>query len=266
MTEFRNSVSELLRIPKVSLGELQSFAGRADHIANLLIAWRPLISELWGAIYVRRRVGQRIRIKQVLHTLRGLDLLMAGHMQADTDVELEFVAESPDIPHDDSGCLPLWIRGWGVLIACDKIIAFFACPLTTDDEHIHGHLIGADTGQQVWEALCILVAMRTWSSYWLACQCSLTIKSDNVSALVMASKLKITSSELIARELALLLSEASYMPRHVVHVPGVMNAWADALSRLSEPGGNYRIPAALRSVPRSSPIRRSPDFYSTLAQ
>ena len=94
----------------------------------------------------------------------------------------------------------------------------------------------------------------------------MTIKRDNISALIMASKLSITSSELIARELALLLSEASYMPRHVVHVPGVMNAWADALSRLSEPGGKYCIPAALRDVPRSSPIRRTPDFYSTLAQ
>ena len=81
-------------------------------------------------------------------------------------------------------------------------------------------MIGQDTGHQVWEALCILVAMRLWSSRWLGIQCTLTIKSDDISALVMTSKLKITSSELIAQELALLLSEASYMPRHVVLVIG----------------------------------------------
>ena len=117
----------------------------------------------------------------------------------------------------------------------------------------------------MWEALCILVALRLWSSHWLGCQCALTINSDNISALVMTSKLKITSSELIAQELALLLSEASYMPRHVVHVPGVLNAWADALSRLSDPSRKYMIPAELRDVPRAFPTRRSERFYSTLA-
>ena len=95
--------------------------------------------------------------------------------------------------------------------------------------------------------------MRTWSTHWLSFQCSLTIKSDSLRALIMASELKITISELISRELALLLSEASYMPRRVARVPGVMNAWADALPRLVDPAGGYHIPAALRGAPRSTP-------------
>ena len=44
----------------------------------------------------------------------------------------------------------------------------------------------------------------------------------------MVTKLNITSSQLVSRELALLLSEASYMPRHVEHIPGVTNTWAYA--------------------------------------
>ena len=148
----------------------------------------------------------------------------------------------------------------GVLVASDRVISFFSSDLSKGDDRIHRHEIGQDTGQQVWEALCILVALRLWSSHWLGCQCTLTIKSDNSSALVMTSKLKITSSELIAQELALLLSEASYMPRHVVHVPGVLNAWADALSRLSDPSRKYTIPAELRDVPRAFPTRRSERF------
>ena len=136
------------------------------------------------------------------------------------------MAEPPYIPRDGSGCIPRWLRG--VFIACDKIVPYFACPLAADDENIHDHLIGADTGQQVWEALCILVALRTWPSYCLSRQCSLTVNSDNISASIVASKLKVTSSELVARELALVLSEDSYMPRLVVHVPGVMHAWTDA--------------------------------------
>ena len=107
--------------------------------------------------------------------------------------------------------------------------------------------------------------MTLWARHWLGYQCTLTIKSDNISALVMASRLKITSSELISQELALLLSEASYMPRHVIHVPGVMNAWADALSRLSDPSRKYSVPEALRRVSRATPARRAESFYSTLA-
>ena len=57
---------------------------------------------------------------------------------------------------------------------------------------------------------CILVAMRTWITHWLNCQCTLAIKSINISALLMASKLKVTSSALASQELALIVSEASH--------------------------------------------------------
>ena len=99
--------------------------------------------------------------------------------------------------------------------------------------------MGSDFGQQVWKASCILVALRAWSRHWISQQTSLAIKSDNISALVMASRLKVTTSQLIARELAMTLSEAHFMPRHVVHVPRVVNVWADALSRLDEPHVRY---------------------------
>ena len=100
---------------------------------------------------------------------------------------------------------------------------------------------------------------------WATQQITLTIKSDNISALVMASKLIITSSKLVAREVALELSEAAFMPKHVVHVPGVMNVWADALSRLSDPRSQYRVPAGLKGAPRVFPDRRSAAFNTTLA-
>ena len=119
--------------------------------------------------------------------------------------------------------------------------------------------------QQVWEALVILVALRTWKKLWPTQQVTLTFKSDNTSVLFMAPKLNITSSILIACELALELSEAACMPRHVIHVPGVMNVWADALSRLSDHRSLYHVPAELKGVPRAFPPQRSADFYTTLA-
>ena len=153
----------------------------------------------------------------------------------------------------------------GILISNGRVLSWFSSDLSRDDEEIFQHSIGADSGQQVWEALVILVALRTWKEMWISQQVTLTLKSDNISALVMAAKLKITSSRLIACEVALELSEAAFMPRHVVHVPGVMNIWADVLSRLGDNRSQYRVPAELKGVPRAYPAKRAAEFYTTLA-
>ena len=50
MKGFDRDVHRLLRQRRIQLGVLQSFTGRTNHVANLLYAWRPFISELWGAI------------------------------------------------------------------------------------------------------------------------------------------------------------------------------------------------------------------------
>ena len=109
------------------------------------------------------------------------------------------------------------------------------------------------------------MALRVWKNQWGTQQRTLLLKSDHISALVMASKLTITSSKLIAREVALELSEAAFVPKHITHALGVMNVWADSLSRLSDCRRRYRVPAQLLSVPRAFPAQRTAAFYTTLA-
>ena len=152
-----------------------------------------------------------------------------------------------------------------MLLASDRVVGYFSSDLTHDDVRIHKHPIGADAGQQIWEALCILVALRAWAGQWMGLQITMCVKSDNMAALAMTSKLTFTSSRLIAMELALLLSEAAFQPRHVEHVPGVMNTWADALPRLSDPTKKYSIPDALLRAPRIFPVRRGESYYTSLA-
>ena len=72
----------------------------------------------------------------------------------------------------------------------------------------------------------------------------------------MTSMLKITSSQLIAREVPSKLSEASSMPRRVVHVPGVMNVLSDALSRMIVTRSQDLVLTQLLSVPRAVPARQ----------
>ena len=265
MKAFDRDVHRLLRQRRIQLQVLQSFTGRTGHIANLLYAWRPFISELWAAITERKKAGDsRVWVKQIIITLQWLSVFLNRHRGS----LIRSWKYSAWLYPQTTMTMILDASPYGlggVLVSAGRIISWFASPLTHLDEQTFHHDIGADSGQQVWEALCILVALRVWKSKWATQQCTLTVKSDNISALVMASRLKITSSKLISQEIALELSEAAFMPRHVIHVPGVMNVWADALSRLSDPRSHYRVPAQLVSVARAFPARRSPGFYSTLA-
>ena len=107
--------------------------------------------------------------------------------------------------------------------------------------------------------------MRLWIQILKSKRIVLTLKSDNTSALAMASTLNIIASALIARELAMLLSESASMPKFFHHLPGVMNGFADSLSRLDEPRARHVIPAALKGERRVHLAQRSRAFYTTLA-
>ena len=78
-----------------------------------------------------------------------------------------------------------------------------------------------------------------------------------MSALALAAKLKETGkSHLISRGLALKYSAATFLPRYVEHLPGIVNVAADALSRLHDPSGRYEVPAELRHLqPTPLPLR-----------
>ena len=77
--------------------------------------------------------------------------------------------------------------------------------------------------------------MRLWFGVLKTKRMILTLKSDNTSALAMASSLKITASTLIARELAMLLSESAFMPKYFDQLPGAMNGFADSESLARTP-------------------------------
>ena len=80
----------------------------------------------------------------------------------------------------------------------------------------------------------------------------------------MLANMKSKASPWIARELALTLSRAAFQPRFIDHVPGVMNAVADNLSRLWEPGADFKVPEYLPSHRRPFPGKRSEAYYHTL--
>ena len=120
------------------------------------------------------------------------------------------------------------------------------------DEEILKHRRGSNTGQQAFEGLAILAALRLWSSVWSKRRCTLSVRSDSVSALTLLLRFKTVGDgpAVIARELALDVAAALYAPNVVKHLPGVANVVADVLSRWYEPGKPQQVPSLLRHAER----------------
>ena len=70
------------------------------------------------------------------------------------------------------------------------IISYFHSPLPHHDERIHTNKIGSDKGRQIWDSLCILAALKAWRVLWTQRKVTLSLKSDNMAALVFAAKLE----------------------------------------------------------------------------
>ena len=141
----------------------------------------------------------------------------------------------------------------------------FRRPFTRHDQRIHRRRIGSAKGQQTWECLCFLVALRVWQHYWAGRRLTITIRSDNVGALFMGAQMHSKASPVISKEVALLYSETSFEPRRFDHIPGIANGLADELSRLCEPGSPGTLPEDLRKIePTIVPIRKKA-YYRVLA-
>ena len=137
----------------------------------------------------------------------------------------------------------------GVLYVRGLPEAFFYDKLHDEDEALLNTERGTADGQQMWECLSILVALRIWWTYWAERKAVVTIRSDNIAALTLGARLKITGPcNIIGREISMLYAEASYEPRFFEHVPGVGNVVADALSRVYDPAKCCVIPSVLRGI------------------
>ena len=145
------------------------------------------------------------------------------------------------------------------------LLEYFSSPLTAADARKFQVEIGSDEGQQTWEALAMLVALRHWGgAHWQRSRCTLEVAGDNMSALILLTDLKNKSRSIniVARGLAFELGDSLYRPDIVTHIPGLSNKLADYLSRLMAPDGPpVARPAALDHAEQTSPAARTPSWY-----
>ncbi len=114
---------------------------------------------------------------------------------------------------------------------------WFADALGTADERTFGLSIGEAAGTTTWEALAVLVAVRVFRPR--SGRVRIRLRSDSLSTLfaVASMKAKAPGLSLIMAELALERAELGTDISECVHIPGVTNTIADALSRLTAPDG-----------------------------
>ena len=154
----------------------------------------------------------------------------------------------------------------GVFCQCGTAKELFSEAVSAEDQDILSVTVGSPDGQQVLEAMALLIALRTWRPRWIHARAAVAIRGDNVTMLTMIAKLKSRGGALsvIAREIALEVAAAAYRPFLVEHVPGVANGVADALSRKAQPGKVWTLPAALSAAVRVEVPRRGRSWYRAL--
>ena len=128
--------------------------------------------------------------------------------------------------------------------------------------------IGNRSAQQTAECLSQLLALRVWKRIWQKERVILSIGADNMTALNMIDKFKTSTPDinLIAREIALEFGDSTHRPSRRLHVPGIENKTADALSRRHQPGKKFVLPNILREIKETIAPPRSSIYYITKHQ
>jgi hypothetical protein len=269
----REQLREILKSNVCSRKLLRSFAGRCNHVATLLWPWRPFLQSLWAAISSDPAGAPHncIWVKQISVSLHWIGAFLDG---ASGSLQRTFSREAylgagvfVQITLDASP----WGLG-GVLQEDGETVSWFASALSDFDYSFFGYEQGSSKGQQCWEALAALVAMRLWKTRWRSQRVRIAVRGDSLAMLTVLLKFKAPSNSralgIIAREVALDVAESCYAPDFTEHIPGITNKTADILSRLDAPAkpGEERpiVPQWLLSFPRAFPPARALPYFRAL--
>ena len=71
--------------------------------------------------------------------------------------------------------------------------------------------------------MAILVDLRVWEQRWNGKKLSLVLKGNNVAALALVLRTKATPGAMkaIAKDIAMVLTRSTHIPREAQHIPGV---------------------------------------------
>jgi len=253
----------------ISTKDLRSYAGKCTAIASVIFTWNPFLRPLWAALQPEVEAASRAPrgctwTKQIKDSLDWIILFLESE---DRLIRREYESDAfygrgqrVEIDMDASP----W--GLGAILRIDGgFVEYFSDAISADDEWRFGHAIGDSKGQQTWECLVTLVALRLWMPAYRNVRICLRVRSDSTTALQLLLTLKCSGRgpTAIGRELALDLALGAYRPDVATHLPGVANAGPDVLSRLMSPDATKVFPQYLHGVHRAYPPPRNEVYYRT---
>ena len=267
--ELLDMTNDFLSRNVISVKEMRSYVGKASNFAQLLFTWRPFLGELWASFSsdAMKASGAPLNCiwrRQVLSALRWLKSFLqreAGAIVRIFTLEAHLgTGQKIQIASDASP----W--GFGAVLIIDDVpVEYYSEQLSKDDLETFQLSTADPAGQQIWEALAVLVSMRMWSLHWRRSKAVLEVRSDNVTALTLLTKMSATGAglTLIAREMALDIGLSIYRPAVAAHAPGISHKIADALSRKFAPGFAYSLPKFLETAKEVSAPSRPATYYTT---
>ncbi|CAK9014935.1 unnamed protein product [Durusdinium trenchii] len=271
--EVADMTEEHARTNVTSYKSMLTCVGKLNHIAGLVEVVRPFMTDLYGVIHAKgpsRAPPGCLWNKQwrpvtlwllaffanEAYSIQRFQRIYRLQAYLGQGLDLRIITDASP-----------WGIG-GVLTINGACVAYFTSAMTKADESLLHLQIGSPDGQQIAEALAMLVALRLWRHYWRQCGINLQMRSDSVTGLTLLMKLRTRVGShglnLIAREVALEFGNSAYKPRMFQHIPGIANDIADCLSRIHQPGKHYEVPAILQRCRQEQCQERDRSYYMTL--
>ena len=273
--------------PMCRMEELRRMAGKGSWAANIGPSMKNFLQPLWrvigdierarsapagssAAAKAAKRRGKSadtfVPTRQVMTALDWLHaILSAEHRDVlgrSVNWRTELAEPSLLITCDASP----W--GLGAVLSTPEgfPLAWLSSPVSLTDVETLGLKYGESSGQTVLEALAILVALRAWARHWTTAKARVHVRSDSQAALGALSKMASPTPavNLIAREVSVDVTRSDYGLEAISfgHVAGVLNEWADALSRLTAPEPKT-VPAVLEAFPPEELKERDAAWWRT---
>ena len=246
--------NRFLSKPVVGARELRSYTGALSFVAGLVPHLRPFLASFWSVLSRHAVTSEGLHVKEarkLIHVrrirpaLRWVRALLSGGPA----IEKIFYARPPTTDLEIVTDASPWGIG-GVRRHSGKPTGYFYSHLPEGVLKKFGAERGLPKHNTLWEGLALLVAFRLWLPA-LVHGALFRAKSDNLGFLKALAKgsAKAPDLNVLAREFAYDQAVRAYQVKGLVHIPGVTNLQADALSRQFAPEAKS-FPAELLEVPR----------------
>ena len=160
-------------------------------IASVIVVWRPFVQPLYTALRAEETHAPQgcVWTKQIEPAVNWLVAFLRG-VQAGVRREFTLAAYRKLGPV----VVITWDAspyGMGATLQIQgQFIEFFAVRISQAGQDILGVQAGDSRGQQVWEALAGLIAVRQWAAHWQRVPVVLQIRNGNVGTLLSQGPLQ----------------------------------------------------------------------------